>query len=95
MKIQYRFSGKAYLHDFGWYLISLPKDVSEEIRTNFKSEEEGWGRLKASAQIGNTEWQTAIWFAAKTGCYLLPIKAEIRKKEKLDMSKTLEVIVMI
>jgi hypothetical protein len=95
MKIQYHFSGNAYRHEFGWYLISLPNDISEEIRTNFKSEEEGWGRLKASAKIGNTEWKTAIWYAAKNGCYLLPIKAEVRKKEKLNMDEVLHVIVFI
>ena len=36
---------------------------------------EGWGRLKATAKIGNSEWATAIWFDTKINTYLLPLKA--------------------
>jgi len=61
--------------------ISLPISVSTEIRANLKWQEEGWGRLKVSAKIGNSEWNTAIWFDTKKETYLLPIKAEIRKKK--------------
>lgn len=39
--------------------------------------------LKATARIGNTEWQSAIWFDTKADVYLLPLKAELRKKEKI------------
>lgn len=95
MKIQYHFSAKPFRHELGWHFISLPKDISEEIRNHFKSEEEGWGRLKATAKNGNTEWKTSIWYAAKTGCYLLPIKAEVRKTEKLNLEQPIDVIVFI
>lgn len=52
----------------------LPFDFSKEIRENLQSEEEGWGRLKATAKIGITEWKTAIWYDTKLKTYLLPIK---------------------
>ena len=60
-----------------------------------KMEETGWGRLKAVARIGNSEWKTAIWFDTNHRTYLLPVKAEIRKKENisldLEMAITLSV----
>ena len=83
--IRYGFTGLPWQYNppKGWYFVNLPKDFSEEIRTHFKNEEEGWGRLKATAKIGNTEWKTAIWFDTKKGVYLLPLKVEIRKEETI------------
>ncbi len=96
-KIQYRFSSEPWKHDGqgGWIFVSLPKIFSKEIRETFKSEEAGWGRLTATAKIGNTEWKTAIWYDTKVNTYLLPLKAEIRKKEKLKVGQKIDVIVFI
>jgi hypothetical protein len=69
--------------------------MSEEIRKNLKFMEEGWGRMKASAKIGNTEWETAIWFDTKHKTYLLPLKAEIRKKENIEIDKDVEITIWI
>ena len=68
----------------GWYFVGLPANYSDEIRQAFGSEEEGWGRLKATARIGSTEWKTAIWYDTKRACYLLPIKADVRTKEGIS-----------
>lgn len=95
--IQYQFSAKPWQHHGpgGWYFVSLPVQLSNEIRTVFKMDEEGWGRLKAVAQIGNTEWKTAIWFDTKRNAYLLPLKAEIRKKEQLLIDKIVQVTIWV
>jgi hypothetical protein len=97
MKIQYSFSSTTWKYEgnAGWYFVSLPNELSQEIRGIFKNEEEGWGRLKATARIGNTEWQTAIWFDTKADTYLLPLKAAIRKKEKIDTGQKVEVTVYL
>jgi len=83
--VEYSFQAKAWQYQGkgAWYFISLPKDISKEIREHFKELEEGWGRLKAKASIGSTEWDTAIWYDSKQSCYLLPLKAEIRRKENI------------
>jgi hypothetical protein len=97
MKTPHQFSSKLWqvAESGGWYFVSLPKKLSEEIRINFKTEEEGWGRLRATAQIGNTTWKTAIWFDTKRNLYLLPVKADVRKKENLVIDKTINVVVYI
>jgi hypothetical protein len=64
-----------------WRFVLLPFDISQEIRTHLKHEEQGWGRLKATAEIGSTRWETAIWFDTKHATYMLPLKASVRKKE--------------
>lgn len=95
--IRFEFSAKPwrYTAPAAWHFISLPVKLSKEIRKALQSEEEGWGRLKATARIGNSEWKTAIWFDTKMNCYLLPLKAEIRKKEKLETGKEIKVIVWV
>ena len=95
--VKYEFEAKPWRYNGpnGWYFISLPIDFSNEIRQNFKSEEEGWGRLKATAKIGITEWKTAIWFETKSNTYLLPLKAEVRKNEAIELGVGVAVIVWI
>jgi hypothetical protein len=87
--IKYEFTAAMWQHSppAGWYFISLPEKTGKEIRTAFKGDEEGWGRLKATAKTGSTEWKTAIWYDSKHKTHLLPVKAEIRKKEKLQTGK--------
>lgn len=84
-KIRYGFSAKLWQHNAsgGWYFVSFPQKMANEIRRNLKWQEEGWGRIKAVAKVGNSQWDTAIWFDTKRKTYLLPIKAEIRKKESV------------
>ena len=57
--------------------------MTVEIRLANQGFEEGWGRLKVTAKIGELKWKTAIWYDTKRNTYLLPLKTEIRKKGKL------------
>lgn len=95
--IKYEFSATSWRHsgEGGWVFVSLPHYIAKEIRDNLKNEEQGWGRLKAIAKIGNTEWKTAIWFDTKINTYLLPLKAEIRKKENIEIDSVIKVIVWV
>lgn len=95
--IKYKFMAEPwqYVGPGSWHFVSLPKTISTEIRNFFKQEEEGWGRLKATSKIGNSEWKTAIWFDTKMNTYILPLKAEIRKAENLMVGKTVHVAIWI
>lgn len=96
-KIKYEFETEMWKHNApaGWYFVSLPKDVSKEIRKNLKWQEEGWGRMKAFAQIGEIVWETAIWFDTKHDTYILPIKSEIRKKSNLKIEQKFTMYIWI
>lgn len=95
--IQYDFTAKIWQYEGpnGWYFVSLPQDVSKEIRENLKWQEEGWGRLKATAKIETHEWKTAIWFDTKQNTYLLPLKAAVRAKCKLEKGQAVDVSVFV
>lgn len=82
----YTFKSKLWKYQgpAGWYFVTLPKLLSKKIRKIHQNSEEGWGRLKSEATIGKTSWKTSIWFDTKADAYLLPIKAEVRKKESMQ-----------
>lgn len=70
-KIKYEFSAKLWKYNGqgGWFFVSLPKNIPKEIREHLKWQEEGWGRMKATAIIGELELRTAIWFDKKADTY--------------------------
>ncbi len=96
-KIKFEFSAEMWQHGSpgGWFFVSLPKDMSREIREHLGWQEEGWGRMKVTAQIGEQIWDTAIWFDSKAGTYLLPVKAEIRKRSNLRAGEPIGIMLWI
>jgi hypothetical protein len=73
----------------------MPKELAKEIREAFRWKEEGWGRMKVTMKVGNTEWKTSIWFDKKQDTYWFPIKAAIRKKENIELDKEIAVTVWL
>jgi len=51
LNIIHRFSAKPWKYDShdGWVFMTLPADLSTEIRATFNALEEGWGRLPVTA----------------------------------------------
>ena len=99
-KAKYEFSAKVYIYSsskdmIGWTFVSLPKELSAEIRGDFKHLEEGFGRMKVTAKLGGSEWQTAIWFDTKQDTYLLPLKAKVRKQENVMTGEDVKVIILV
>ena len=79
----YKFTSEVWLYPgmAGWHFISLPKNQSEAIKKKFGANARGWGSLRVSVTIGKTTWKTSIFPDKKSGTYLLPLKADVRKKE--------------
>ena len=92
-KTEYSFSGDVWRSKgkAGWYFVSLPLELTETIREAHQVSEEGWGRLKTKARVGNYAWKTSIWFDKKNNTYLLPFKAEVRKKLDVAIGSTVAV----
>lgn len=95
--VPFQFTATPWQHSGagGWVFVALPEKMAKEIRTLFRDQEQGWGRLTATAKIGDTEWKSAIWFDTKRNTYLLPLKANVRKLENIDMTKKLKVMVWV
>lgn len=71
-----------------WYFISVKGEEAEQIKfftdpKNTGRKRRGWGSVKVKATIGDTTWETSIFPSKDSGGYLLPVKAAVRKAEKL------------
>ena len=67
-----------------WYFITLPKDISDEIKmVRANVPQRGFGSIKVLAKIGNSAWSTSIFPDKTTACFLLPVKKQIRTAENI------------
>lgn len=72
-----------------WHFVTLPVDDSQIIRMAVPRR--GWGSVRVKARIGETSWATSIFPDSKSGAYLLPVKAEVRKAEGIAPGDAVEV----
>ena len=93
----YRIRAKAWLYPgmAGWHFLTIPKKKSLEITKLFGILKQGWGSLPVVATLGKTSWKTSIFPDKKRGAYLLPLKAEVRKKEGIKAGDTVACFVEI
>ncbi len=89
---QYKLQGKVTLYEGSkavWHFLVLPKKESAAISHFFGSLKRGWGSLPVLVTIGKTSWKTSIFPDRKAGAYILPLKAEVREKEKIRPGDTI------
>ncbi len=66
----------------GWFFLSVPKPAATKIKkTQEGRPRTGWGSIRVAVTLGNSKWKTSIFPDAKSGTFLLPLKAAVRKKE--------------
>ena len=75
-----------------WHFISIPAEVSEEIRAHCLLEMRGFRSARVEARIGDVTWRTSV-FPMSSGGYFLPVKAEVRRKAEIaaDDDVTVEI----
>lgn len=66
-----------------WTFVSLPADVSAEIRELAGATPRGFGSVRVRATVGGSNWTTSIFPDTSHGSYSLPIKKAVRKAESL------------
>lgn len=64
-----------------WYFVTVPAALCLELRAIAGVVSYGWGMIPATAQIGETVWTTSLF--PKDDGYCLPIKASVRRAERL------------
>ncbi len=80
------FSAELWLHQGqgGWTFVTLPVECADQIRfVTGSGKGKAWGMIKVRARIGSTRWDTTIWPDKASGSFLLPVKAAVRKAEKI------------
>lgn len=88
MDVELEFSGEIFVWrgPAPFYFVAVPEAQSREIEAVARMVTYGWGVIPVTVRIGDTEWTTSLF--PKDGAYLVPIKAKIRKAEKLEEGDT-------
>ena len=76
-----------------WTFVSLPADVSEEIRELTGGQARGFGSVRVRVTVGGSVWTTSIFPGSGQAAYVLPVKRAVRKAEALDTGDTVSVTV--
>ena len=76
-----------------FFFVTLPGEESDLLLAVSASVSYGWGMIQVTAQVGRTEWTTALF--PKDGRYVMPLKAEVRTAEGLKEGGTVEVRLVI
>jgi hypothetical protein len=61
-----------------WHFITVPEQDAVEIRAHSLLNRGGFGSVKVEASIHDVIWRTSV-FPQKSGGYLLPVKAQVRR----------------
>ena len=62
-----------------WHFITVPPEDSTEIRAHSLWHRGGFGSVRVAATIADVSWRTSV-FPQKSGGYLLPVKADVRRR---------------
>ena len=82
-----------------WHFLTIDGQAAEDIhgtvlmRRLEGGRRRGWGSVRVTAEIGETNWQTSLFPSKEQGGWLLPVKAAVRKAENLTAGD--EVVVTI
>lgn len=97
IKLEYKMRARVWLYPgaAGWHFVTLPAKDSEAIKKAFGVAQRGWGSLPVTATVGKTSWKTSIFPDKQLGAYVLPLKAEVRKKENIELDRVIAFSVQI
>lgn len=93
MKQTYQVTSKLWLYpgeSANWHFLTVPKDVSTDLKEKYRPFLKGFGSLPVEVTIGETTWKTSIFPDRRTGTYFLPVKAKVRKREDLLVDDEVE-----
>lgn len=84
---RYRISSEVVLwpgSQGAWHFAYVDKKHSEAIRKTYAGPRRGFGAVRVRVQIGKTIWETSIFPDKRSGVYILPLKANVRRAEGIE-----------
>lgn len=83
---------RRYPGNAAWHFITVPIEISEEIRARTDGNRRGFGSVRVAVEIGSSRWDTSVFPEKLTGCYFLPVKKPVRRAEQLEDGDTAQVV---
>lgn len=89
--MDFEFSGEMWFwrgpapHHF----VTIPAPYAAELAESAIRLSYGWGCIPVTARIGGTTFTTSLF--PKDGGYIVPVKAAVRRAERLELGETITV----
>ena len=61
-----------------WHFLTVPEEEATEIHAHGLLTRRGFGSVKVEATVNGVAWRTSV-FPQKSGGYILPVKAAVRR----------------
>ncbi len=78
-----------------WHFFTVPEEQCGEIRAHGLANRSGFGSVKVEARVNGVTWRTSV-FPQKSGGYILPVKASVRREADIaagdDITVELEIL---
>jgi hypothetical protein len=81
----FAFDAELWVHSAAqasWHLVTVPAEISRRI-CFLAGRTRGFGSIRVRAGIGESRWATSLFPDKATDCYLLPLKAEVRRSRAI------------
>ena len=78
-----------------WHFLTIPAALAGEIRVHGLATRGGFGSVRVEARIGDVSWRTSVFPVKRTGEYLLPIKADVRRRAGVAAGDEVEVALQL
>jgi hypothetical protein len=78
-----------------WHFLTITGAAADGIRAAAPGRSAAWGSVYVTALIGKTRWQTSVFPSKEAGGWLLPVKAAVRRAERIVEGDAVTVIVSL
>jgi hypothetical protein len=72
-----------------WYFLTIDGETAQAIRAHAVNAA-AWGSVYVEATIGATTWRTSLFPSKAAGGWLLPLKAAVRKADRIAEGSVIE-----
>ena len=93
MKLSETFMAKVWAQEStgAWHFVTLPNELAQRVRKLTAGLRRPFGSFHVKARTGKTPWETSLFADTKSGSFVLPVKADVRKREKIALGDSIVV----
>jgi hypothetical protein len=71
------------------HFLSVPQELCGGIEDASALVTYGWGMIPVTVRLGSSRWATSLW--PKNGAYIVPLRADVRRREQVELGDTVTV----
>ena len=94
----YRFTALLWEHpsNGAWHFVTVPEDCSDEILAiTDGAPRKGFGSVRVAVTIDPSQWTTSIFPDKRTGCFMLPVKKDVRRRAGIEAGDEVAVVLTL